>query len=89
VHIPYKGAGPVITDLLAGQIDMAFNTKSVLLQLVKQDRLRALAVTRSERWPNCRRRRRSSRPASFPSLSTCGGASSDQPACRRRRDAAQ
>jgi tripartite-type tricarboxylate transporter receptor subunit TctC len=51
VHIPYKGAGPVITDLLAGQIDMAFNTKSVLLQLVKQDRLRALAVTSAERWP--------------------------------------
>src|SRR5215467_1615473 len=51
VHIPYKGAGPVITDLLAGQIDMAFNTKSVLLQLVKQGRLRALAVTSAERWP--------------------------------------
>lgn len=51
VHIPYKGAGPVITDLLAGQIDMAFNTKSVLLQLVKQGRLRALAVTSAARWP--------------------------------------
>src|SRR5499427_5972659 len=51
VHIPYKGAGPVVTDLLAGQIDMAFNTKSVLLQLVKQGRLRALAVTSAARWP--------------------------------------
>jgi tripartite-type tricarboxylate transporter receptor subunit TctC len=51
VHIPYKGAGPAITDLLAGQIDMAFNTKSVLLQLVKQGRLRALAVTSAVRWP--------------------------------------
>jgi tripartite-type tricarboxylate transporter receptor subunit TctC len=51
VHIPYKGAGPVVTDLLAGQIDMMFNTKSVLLQLVKQDRLRAIAVTSAERWP--------------------------------------
>jgi tripartite-type tricarboxylate transporter receptor subunit TctC len=51
VHIPYKGAGPVVTDLLAGQIDMMFNTKSVLLQLVKQGRLRALAVTSSARWP--------------------------------------
>src|SRR5215470_2964557 len=51
VHIPYKGAGPVVTDLLAGQIDMAFNTKSVLLQLVKQGRLRALAVTTPARWP--------------------------------------
>ena len=51
VHIPYKGAGPVITDLLAGQIDMAFNNKSVLLQLVKQGRLRPLAVTSGARWP--------------------------------------
>ena len=51
VHIPYKGAGPVITDLLAGQIDMAFNNKSVLLQLVKQGRLRPLAVTSATRWP--------------------------------------
>jgi tripartite-type tricarboxylate transporter receptor subunit TctC len=51
VHIPYKGAGPVVTDLLAGQIDMAFNTKSVLLQLAKQGRLRALAVTSAARWP--------------------------------------
>src|SRR5215468_314901 len=51
VHIPYKGAGPVVTDLLAGQIDMMFNTKSVLLQLVKQGRLRALAVTSAARWP--------------------------------------
>lgn len=51
VHIPYKGAGPVVTDLLAGQIDMMFNTKSVLLQLIKQGRLRALAVTSAARWP--------------------------------------
>lgn len=51
VHIPYKGAGPAVTDLLAGQIDMMFNSKSVLLQLVKQGRLRALAVTSAARWP--------------------------------------
>jgi tripartite-type tricarboxylate transporter receptor subunit TctC len=42
VHIPYKGAG---------QIEMAFNNKSVLLQLIRQDRLRALAVTSAARWP--------------------------------------
>jgi tripartite-type tricarboxylate transporter receptor subunit TctC len=51
VHIPYKGAGPAITDLLAGQIEMMFNNKSVLLQLVRQGRLRALAVTAAQRWP--------------------------------------
>jgi tripartite-type tricarboxylate transporter receptor subunit TctC len=51
VHIPYKGAGPAITDLLAGQIEMVFNNKSVLLQLIRQGRLRALAVTSAARWP--------------------------------------
>jgi tripartite-type tricarboxylate transporter receptor subunit TctC len=51
VHIPYKGAGPAITDLLAGQIEMMFNNKSVLLQLIRQGRLRALAVTAAQRWP--------------------------------------
>ena len=51
VHIPYKGAGPAITDLIAGQIEMMFNNKSVLLQLIRQGRLRALAVTAAQRWP--------------------------------------
>jgi tripartite-type tricarboxylate transporter receptor subunit TctC len=51
VHIPYKGAGPGITDLLAGQIDMMVNTKSVLLPLVRAGKLRALAVTSAARWP--------------------------------------
>jgi tripartite-type tricarboxylate transporter receptor subunit TctC len=51
VHIPYKGAGPAITDLLAGQIDMMVNTKSLLLPLVRSGRLRALAVTSGARWP--------------------------------------
>src|SRR5258708_28629282 len=49
VHNSYKSARPAITDLVAGQIDIAFNTKSVLLQLVKQGRLRALAVTSAAR----------------------------------------
>jgi tripartite-type tricarboxylate transporter receptor subunit TctC len=51
VHIPYKGAGPAITDLLAGQIEMMFNNKSVLLQLIRQGRLRSLAVAGATRWP--------------------------------------
>ena len=48
--IPYRGGGPAITDLLGGQIDMIFNNKSVLLQLILDRRLRALAVTADKRW---------------------------------------
>ena len=88
VHIPYKGAGPVITDLLAGQIDMAFNNKSVLLQLVKQGRLRPLAVTSARAGRNCPRSRPWSRPASFRIRSKPGGASSDRPVCRGRSSSA-
>jgi tripartite-type tricarboxylate transporter receptor subunit TctC len=49
--IPYRGGGPAITDLLGGQIDMIFNNKSVLLALIQDGRLRALAVTAEKRWP--------------------------------------
>jgi tripartite-type tricarboxylate transporter receptor subunit TctC len=49
--IPYRGGAPAITDLMAGQIDMLFNNKSVLLALILERKLRALAVTGAERWP--------------------------------------
>jgi tripartite-type tricarboxylate transporter receptor subunit TctC len=49
--IPYRGGGPAITDLLGGQIDMIFNNKSVLLALIRGEKLRALAVTADKRWP--------------------------------------
>jgi tripartite-type tricarboxylate transporter receptor subunit TctC len=49
--IPYRGGAPAITDLLGGQIDFLFNNKSVLLQLVLDRKLRALAVTTATRWP--------------------------------------
>jgi tripartite-type tricarboxylate transporter receptor subunit TctC len=50
VYIPYKGGAPAITDLMGGQIDMLFNNKSVLLALVQEHKLRALAVTSAVRW---------------------------------------
>ena len=50
-YIPYRGGGPAITDLLGGQIDMIFNNKSVLLALIRGEKLRALAVTADKRWP--------------------------------------
>jgi tripartite-type tricarboxylate transporter receptor subunit TctC len=50
VHIPYRGGAPMITDLLAGQIDMTINGKSVLLPHIQAGKVRALAVTSAERW---------------------------------------
>jgi tripartite-type tricarboxylate transporter receptor subunit TctC len=50
-HVPYRGAPPVITDLLAGQIQMTFNNKSLLLPHIQADKLRPLAVISAERWP--------------------------------------
>lgn len=51
IHVPYKGAGPAITDLLGGQIDMMFATASAVGQFIDSGKLRALAVTTTERSP--------------------------------------
>ncbi len=51
IHVPYKGAGPAITDLLGGQIDMMFATVSAVSQLIESGKLRALAVTTTDRSP--------------------------------------
>jgi tripartite-type tricarboxylate transporter receptor subunit TctC len=49
VHVPYKGAATAITDLLSGQIDLAFEPYSVLLGHIHEGRVRALAVTGATR----------------------------------------
>jgi tripartite-type tricarboxylate transporter receptor subunit TctC len=51
VYVPYKGAAPTIADLLGNQIQLSSSAKSVLLPLIKAGKLRALAVSSSERWP--------------------------------------
>src|SRR5580698_3897965 len=51
VHVPYKGGGPSITDLVAGNVQMTFEGTSVLLPLIQAGRLRALAVTTAKRIP--------------------------------------
>lgn len=48
-HIPYKGSGPLATDLLGGQITMSFDTVTPVLQHIRSGRLRALAVTTGKR----------------------------------------
>ncbi|WP_415790730.1 Bug family tripartite tricarboxylate transporter substrate binding protein [Bordetella tumulicola] len=48
-HIPYRGGTPMRVALLSGEIDFAFNTLDTV-PLVKDGRVRALAVTEHERW---------------------------------------
>ena len=48
-HIPYKGSGPMVADLLAGTISMSFENITTAYPPVKQGRLKALAVTTSRR----------------------------------------
>lgn len=45
VHIPYKGAGPAITDVVAGQVQLSFASMPSVMSNVKSGRLRAVAVT--------------------------------------------
>ncbi|MDT6963704.1 tripartite tricarboxylate transporter substrate binding protein [Cupriavidus sp. SZY C1] len=51
-HIPYKGAGPAITDLLGGQVDLMFATASAVANLLETGKLRALGVTTAQRSPS-------------------------------------
>ena len=51
LHVPYKGGGPAITDLLGGQVDASFQNVNAVLQHIKAGKLRALAVTGAKRSP--------------------------------------
>ena len=48
--IPYKGGGPLLNDLLGGQVPVSFNVVSEVLPHIRAGRLRALAVTSTARW---------------------------------------
>ena len=49
VHVPYKGAQPALTDVIAGQDQLMFATSASVIPYIKAGRLRALAVTTAER----------------------------------------
>lgn len=49
LHVPYKGSGPLVNDLLGGQVAMSFDTITPVLGHIKAGKLRALAVTTARR----------------------------------------
>ena len=54
-HVPYRGAGPALTDLMAGTVDVMFDNMPSSIGYINGERLRALAVTtdkRSDTLPN-------------------------------------
>src|SRR5262249_48956382 len=50
VHVPYRGGGPVMTDLLGGQVQVLFGSTSLTIEQIRADKLRPLAVTTAMRW---------------------------------------
>jgi tripartite-type tricarboxylate transporter receptor subunit TctC len=52
IHVPYKGAPPAILDQIAGRVDFHFANAAVALPQIKAGKLRALAITSSQRSPS-------------------------------------
>ena len=50
IHVPYRGGGAVVSDLLGGQVQVLFGTTSLTVEQVRAGKLRALAVTGATRW---------------------------------------
>ncbi|CAG9179372.1 tripartite tricarboxylate transporter substrate binding protein [Cupriavidus respiraculi] len=51
VHVPYKGSGQAVADLLAGNVDMNFDTMPTVLEHIRAGKLRALAISTPQRVP--------------------------------------
>ncbi len=50
VHVPYRGGGPALTDLIAGQVQVLFLPPAISIEHIRADRLRPLAVTSTRRF---------------------------------------
>ena len=51
VHVPYKGTAAALTDIMAGQVQLTFENPSVLVQLIRDGKLKGLATTGEVRNP--------------------------------------
>jgi tripartite-type tricarboxylate transporter receptor subunit TctC len=63
VHVPYKGGGPAVADLLGGQVQMMFATLPTVLEHARSGRLRAIATTGAQRFAGARE---------FPTMAEAG-----------------
>ena len=54
VHVPYKGGGPALADVVAGHVQILFNTTTSTVPFTKSGKLRALAITGAQRSPGMR-----------------------------------
>ena len=50
VHVPYRGGGAVVSDLLGGQVQVFFGSTSLTIEQIRAGKLRPLAVTTATRW---------------------------------------
>jgi len=72
VHVPYKSGAEMVTAVLSEQVQMSFPDVSILLALIQERKVKALAVTSAARHPHCR----TSRPwrrAGYPTTSRRSG----------------
>ena len=51
LHVPYKGAAPMLTDLMGGQVQVGFDNLPSTINFVRSGKVRAIAVTTPQRWP--------------------------------------
>jgi tripartite-type tricarboxylate transporter receptor subunit TctC len=51
VHVPYKGAGPMLADLIGGQVQIGFDNLPSSMSHIRSGKVRAIAVTTPARWP--------------------------------------
>jgi tripartite-type tricarboxylate transporter receptor subunit TctC len=50
VHVPYRGIGPALTDLLGGQVQVLFDSMPTAIEYIRAGKVRPLAVTSETRW---------------------------------------
>lgn len=50
LHVPYRGAGPMLNDLVGGQIKVGFDNLPSTMPFIRSEKVRALAVTTAQRW---------------------------------------
>ena len=52
LHVPYKGAGDSMSDMIAGRVDLKFGSTPEAIPPMKAGRLKAIAISRDTRWPD-------------------------------------